>query len=228
MKVICFDLDDTLVDFNPGEKKARLVLIHRLATKSQTSVDHIGRIYDDIWYQIKPGYMEMVNNGLNEMAIRNIHLSRLIDVIHCEEASSHLTQIHWDLSLGNLKVYPDADSVIKYLSEKYNLAMITNGPSDLQREKINRLKFLDLFDEIIISGDLGYHKPDEKIFKEMTKRTGADPSDIVYIGNNYQKDVVGAHQAGWKTVWVNRKNEEERKITPTWTVKELAELVKIF
>lgn len=228
MKVICFDLDDTLIDFKPREMKARLIIIKRIAERSKTSVEIVGNKYDDIWSQIKPDYMEMVNNGLNEMAIRNIHLNRLVDEIHCEEMPSNLAQIHMDFSLDNLKAYPNAYSVIRYLSEKYKLSMITNGPSDLQWGKINRLEFANLFEEIIISGDLGYHKPNVKIFQEMTQRAGADVSEIVYIGNNYLKDVVGANQAGWKTVWVNRKDEKEGKIIPTWTIRNLSELIKIF
>lgn len=228
MKVICFDLDDTLIDFKLGEMKARLAFIKRLAERSKTPLQLVGSKYDNIWSQIKPDYMEMVKKGLNEKEIRNVHFNRLVEEIHYDGTITDLDKMHWDYSLENFEVYSDADSVIKYLSKKYRLTMITNGPSDLQSEKIKRLNFSDIFEEILISGDIGHHKPDLKIFQELTRRTGVDASDVVYIGNNYQKDVVGAHQAGWKTVWVNRNNEDIEKITPTWTIKELSELLKIF
>jgi putative hydrolase of the HAD superfamily len=55
-----------------------------------------------------------------------------------------------------------------------------------------------------------------------------EPSKMIYIGNDYRKDVLGARDAGWKTVWVDRKDEKMDRSVPDWTINELSELLDIF
>ena len=174
------------------------------------------------------GYWEMIDDGLTEHDIRATHLGMVIEEAWGEADPTEMAPLHIDTALEHMRVYPDASRVIEKLSEKYILTMITNGPRDLQQLKIDRLEFKDQFKEIIISGELGHHKPSPEIFNENTKRTGTPPEETVYIGNDYRKDIVGAHNAGWKTVWVNRNNEKPEEIIPDWTIKELTELLDIF
>ncbi len=228
MKILCFDLDDTLCDLHTGELIARLKLRQELAHSSDMPEDMIGRAYDILGAQVKQHYMEMVSDGLGEMEIRAIHLGLVLDEIWGEDEADRLARLHWDTVLENFEIYPDSAKVIGELCKKYRLTMITNGPADLQWAKINLLPFKEVFEEIIVSADLGHHKPSKEIFNEMTRRTGVTPEEIVYIGNNYQKDIVGAHGAGWRTVWVNQLGEEQGSVEPTWTIKELSELIGIF
>lgn len=65
-------------------------------------------------------------------------------------------------------------SVIKMLEQLrrhcgYNLALITNGSSDSQWEKIKLLNIGDYFDLVLVSGDLPWEKPDPKIFFKVIK-----------------------------------------------------------
>ena len=228
MRNLCFDLDGTLLDYHTGELAARLLLRQKIAETADYPPDMIARHYDLYWAQIKQHYWEMIDDGLTEHDIRATHLGMVIEEAWSEADKEALAQLHIDTALEHMRVYPDASRVIEKLSEKYILTMITNGPRDLQQLKIDRLEFKDQFKEIIISGELGIHKPSPEIFNENTKRTGTLPEETVYIGNDYRKDIVGAHNAGWKTVWVNRNNEKPEEIIPDWTIKELTELLDIF
>jgi len=225
---LCFDLDGTLLNNRIGELTARLVLRQKIAETADYPEDMIGRHYDLYWAQIKRHYWEMIDDGLTEQDIRSIHLLMVIEESWSEADPKELAQLHLDTTLEHMQVFPEVPKVIKQLSKKYTLTMITNGPRDLQQLKIDRLDFKDHFQEIIISGELRIHKPSIKIFNENTKRTGIPPAETVYIGNDYYKDIVGAHNAGWKTVWVNRNNEAPEEVTPDWTIKELSELLDIF
>ena len=229
MKVICFDLDDTLCNLWEGETIAKFRLRERIAEISEVPEDIVGRVYDVAWAQIKQLYMDMVADGLGEREIRTIHINKVLEELGTDKGEPEtLAELHMETMLENMLVFPDAEHVVKKLNEKYVISMITNGPIDLQWEKINRLGFKEEFQEIIISQELGYHKPSKVIFDEMAKITGSQPEEIVYIGNDYRKDIMGAHGAGWRTVWVNRKDEEPGEIQPDWTIKELSELLEIF
>ena len=93
------------------------------------------------------------------------------------------------------------------------LGLITNGPSDLQRAKLKLLGLENIFDEVIISGEAGYHKPDIEIFNIAAARLGLAPGEMFYIGDNPLNDVETSRRAGYVPVWV--------RTTGTWVMPEI-------
>ena len=84
------------------------------------------------------------------------------------------------------------------------LGLITNGPADVQRAKIELLELAPLVDFALISGELGIEKPDPAIFREALRRGEADPEEAIFVGDSPDHDVAGAHAAGIRAVWMNR------------------------
>ena len=58
----------------------------------------------------------------------------------------------------------------------------------------------DYFAPIVISGDYGYRKPDSRLFQAALTELQVAPEEAVYIGNDRFRDVLGARQAGMKTI----------------------------
>ena len=171
-------------------------------------------------------YMDMINDDLTEHQIRTMQINLILDDHHIEADPAKLAEEFIINVMEKIHIYPDAETTINTLAEKYTLCMITNGAKDNQRLKIARLPFRHHFKEIIISGDIKHHKPDPVIFNTMTTRLKTAPKEMTYIGNDYQKDIQGAYNAGWKTVWINRKNEPLK--APDHAVIELNELLKVY
>lgn len=88
------------------------------------------------------------------------------------------------------------------------MGVITNGPSEHQWGKVEALGLGRWIPEgnIIVSGDVGYAKPDSRIFRCAEERMGLDRAAAYYIGDSFGNDMEGAQNAGWKTVWMNRRN----------------------
>ena len=225
MKVVCFDLDDTICSLGEVEHVARFIIIDKLSQASEYSQDAIARVYDIEWAIFKQDYMALVSEGLDEQDIRERHIESVLDVIGLEASTVDYARLFCTETLKGISIFPDARTVMDALGKKYRLTMITNGASVWQRAKIEKLSIEDYFEEIIVSGDLGHHKPSSKIFEEMTRRTQVDASEIIYIGNNYMKDVVGAKESGWKAVWVKRNDEERDESVPDYVINELSELL---
>lgn len=101
-------------------------------------------------------------------------------------------------------LFDDTKACLDKLSDSYRLAIISNGPSDIQRDKINHTGIAEYFTDIIISGETGYGKPDIRIFRLLLSRLNTDPEETWMIGDSLRKDILGAQGAGMKTVWVNR------------------------
>lgn len=93
----------------------------------------------------------------------------------------------------------------------YKVALITNGQHALQYSKLKNTGLMYVFDEIIVSGDVGVDKPDGEIFSIMCEKLGFGPEEMVYVGDNPVNDIAGAKAAGWKTIWMNS--------TGTWNPK---------
>jgi 2-haloalkanoic acid dehalogenase type II len=225
---LCFDLDGTLCDLWKGEKIAKFKLIDELIKYTDEPRDKVSKNYNTTWSDIKHHYMKMVDDGLTEHQIRSQHIDMMFKKYRINENPERFATLHQETTMTNIEIYPDAEKVVTELAKRYPVCMITNGATDNQQEKIKRLPFRNLFKEIIISQEIGLHKPSPTIFDTMTVRMNTKPSEMIYIGNDYKKDILGAKDTGWKTVWVDRKNEKEDRTVPDWTIKELSELLDIF
>ena len=83
--------------------------------------------------------------------------------------------------------------------------MITNGPSDAQRLKLERSGLRDRFEVIAISGEVGHEKPATEIFVHTLSSLGIAPDAALHIGDSLHYDVAGARAAGLTAVWLNRR-----------------------
>lgn len=91
--------------------------------------------------------------------------------------------------------------------------LITNGRHEIQTSKLAMLGLLDSFDEIVISRDTPYSKPDKEIFLLAAERLGVEPCEMMYVGDHPKFDVDGSRLAGCVPVWV--------KTTGTWVYPEI-------
>jgi putative hydrolase of the HAD superfamily len=81
------------------------------------------------------------------------------------------------------------------------LAVVTNGRTDTQQAKIERLGLEPLLDAVLISEREGVRKPDVKIFANALERLGVEASAAWHVGDHPMVDVAGAHAAGLTAVW---------------------------
>jgi putative hydrolase of the HAD superfamily len=101
-------------------------------------------------------------------------------------------------------VFAESEQVLHDLKKKFRLALITNGAPDIQSTKIDGSNLASFFETIIISGDHGFGKPDQRIFRLALERLNVAPHEAVMIGDSLNRDIAGAHAAGIQTIWINR------------------------
>jgi putative hydrolase of the HAD superfamily len=120
------------------------------------------------------------------------------------------------------ETFADAAPTLDALRADHALALVTNGASCLQREKLAASGLADRFDAIVVSGDLGAGKPDPAIFAHALSAVGAEPGEAVMVGDNLEKDVDGALAAGLDAIWLNRDGKERAAGRPD--LREIASL----
>lgn len=109
--------------------------------------------------------------------------------------------------------YPEIDQLLQALSG-YKLGIVTNGVPDLQREKLEGFGLLDRFQAVAVSGELDIGKPQRGIFEHICKALDVEASACVMVGDNPERDIAGAANAGMKSVWVARGFKEKDPAHP--------------
>jgi putative hydrolase of the HAD superfamily len=127
---------------------------------------------------------------------------------------------------GGLTVpFPEMLEVLECLKGKYKLGIITNGYSSVQREKIRKVNITEYFDDIIVSGEQPFAKPDPRIFELACKNLGVKPEEAIFVGDYYPNDIAGALSAKIMPIWISN-NPDEHKEYQGIRVKCLKDILK--
>jgi len=98
---------------------------------------------------------------------------------------------------------PGAVELVQRLAAAVPVAVVTNGPPDIQRLKIEQLGIGPLLSAVVISGETGIGKPDPAAYGRALEILGVAPEHAVMVGDSWQRDVEGALGAGMRAVWIS-------------------------
>jgi putative hydrolase of the HAD superfamily len=99
-------------------------------------------------------------------------------------------------------VIPDTIETLNLLKNRYPLGLLSNFThAPAAREILIRTGLAPCFDTILISGELGYRKPNPVVFEELSKGLGVEKEKIIYTGDDPEPDIHGASKAGLNPVW---------------------------
>lgn len=111
-----------------------------------------------------------------------------------------------------LRLFDDVRPVLSMLRAKpaarevrgQSIGLVTNGPTDVQRQKVELLGIGDLVDFVIISEEFGVAKPDPAIFAEALRLATTTADRALFVGDSPEFDIAGARASGIEPVWMNR------------------------
>ena len=130
----------------------------------------------------------------------------------------------------NMLTRDKMERMLEELSRKITLGIITNGPSEHQRDKVRALgveRWIPM-ERIWISGDLGVGKPHKEIFEAAREKLGLKPEELCFVGDAYGHDILGAKGAGWKAVWFNHRGRQATgEVMPDYEVRSEQELIAL-
>lgn len=119
---------------------------------------------------------------------------------------------------NNVELFDDAHDVLSMLSERYQLAAITNGNADVHKTSLGRY-----FSFALRADQVGVAKPDAAIFNMAIKQAETAAHRCVHIGDSIENDVEGAMNAGIRAIWFD---PEGRRYNGASTVTALSELAQ--
>lgn len=212
-KAVIFDLDDTLCAYSikPFEALRRSLETGRPDLVRALDADRFGHVLDRTWAEgqarAQAGERNPFPYGAAVEAVRRWLLeSGVAD----QTALRQLQTGFLEVLLSHLHLVPGAREVVHAVKVHHRVGLLTNGPSDLQWGKIRRLGIEGWFDGIVVSDDIGIRKPDARIFQALLARLQVLAQQAVYVGDSAEYDVLGAHNAGLASVWLNAHPHEAR------------------
>ena len=224
---LVFDVDDTLYEQIVPFKNAYKSLFDMDIDMEQFYL--LSRYYSDVKF-------EASRNG--EMTMDEYHIYRIQEAAKdlgvCLTAEQALSmQKEYKKNQQKLQMSNTTISILELAKENnVKLGIITNGPSEHQWAKIKALgieRWIDR-ENIIVSGDYGINKPDVRIFEIMKEKLQLPNESLYYIGDSIENDIVGANNAGWKSIWINRYKQKSPKEVDIYKIaennEELFEIIK--
>lgn len=210
IKALIFDLDNTLID----RQRAFREMLYRKFNELFDDPQLVEEMIKDIILWDNNGQVERIDVFTKWAQKYNV------TCITPEKLDKD-----WSNESGSVAfLFDDVRETLTELKKKYKLALLSNGNTASQRRKINTIQIDDLIDYSLVSGEFTCRKPNKEIFEYTCKQIDCLPEECVYIGDNYNIDVLGSRNAGLKPIYVSRNNEVHEDVKTIYQIKELLDL----
>ena len=203
VKVLSFDLDDTLYDNVPVIAAAEAGLLQALKNHSlqqspestlldATNLAEIKRqilaVEPELSHDVSALRLRILNQGFCQLGLTEAAASNLA----AEFYQGFLTE------RGKITVPAVSHQVLRELGQRYQLAVITNGNLPIEDTPL-----APYFKTVLRAGIDGRMKPAADMFEKLAQQSGVQTSEILHIGDHINTDVLGAVHAGCQTIWLN-------------------------
>ncbi|NJE04638.1 TIGR02253 family HAD-type hydrolase [Thermococcus sp. M36] len=222
IKVVFFDLDDTIVDTTRLAEMARRNAIENMV-RHGLPVD-----FDTAYQEL----LELISEYGSNFSRHFDYLLRRLEVPYDPKLVAAGVISYHNTKFAYLRTVKGVRRVLLDLQRAgYRLGIITDGDPIKQWEKILRLELDAYFDKVFISDHLGVKKPHPKIFKKALRKMGVEPEEAVMVGDRLYSDIYGAKQVGMITVWFKYGKYADRELEyleyADFTIKSLEEVPEI-
>ncbi len=232
LRTLFLDLDDTILAYGPSGgptwQKVCAEAGPRLGVDGEQLRQVIAEEADRFW-----GEPERSRLGRQDMRgsrrVICLEAFRRLDLDPLEAA--RLADLFHDTREWAMEPLPGAiEALDAFQAQGIPMALLTNGGPELQRAKIERFGLASYFSAIFVEGELGFGKPDPRVFQMAMAALDADPATTWMAGDNLSADVKGSQALGIQGIWVapagrplpHGHDEPDHRVVHLAELKELA------
>ena len=225
IKVVLFDVDNTLLDFDQYVKDAM---------KNGFEKFGLGKYDDDtfaVFTKVNSALWHALERGeLSFEELKKVRWNLVFEALGISFDGVYFENYFRDFLFDSAIPIEGAYDLLNSLKGKYVLGVASNGPYDQQ---INRLKvsnMLDYFSHFFISEEIGHSKPSLAFFDVCMQRLNQnvqekfEPSNVMIVGDSLSSDIAGGRQCGMKTCFFNPKNKPVESGVCDFVVTKLCQL----
>jgi putative hydrolase of the HAD superfamily len=204
IRVITFDLDNTLWDVEPTlraaeELQRRWLLQHRPGAVDNHDHESLWTFKKAVWRR-HPELAHHVSQ-LRIQFLYELQLAAGYGEAEAREGAEQAFRVFLERRHA-VVLYEEALGVLRSLARRYTLGALTNGNADIYRTDAG-----EYFDFAFLAEEVGASKPAPDMFHAALDRSGASPEEIVHVGDNPEHDIRPARALGMRTVWMNSQGE---------------------
>ena len=227
-KHIFFDLDHTIWDFdkNAEETLSQLYASYQLKELGFNSVDIFIETYTQNNHAL---WLDYHLGKISKEALRAARFKKtFVDLgISPNLIPQNFEDDYVNICPTKTNLFPGAHQTLKYLENKYELHLISNGFKESAESKLKNTSLTPYFKNVIISETVGANKPDKAIFEYALQQARGDIRESVMIGDSLVADIRGAINFGMDAIYFN-PNRLEKPDDVILQIHSLAELEDIF
>jgi putative hydrolase of the HAD superfamily len=204
---IFFDLDNTLWDFETNSRNTMQIIFQKLNLGNSLDFNLFFETYtrhnDALWLSYR-------NNEVIKKELTRLRFQNTFDELDIKGIDAEVTNEMYLNEMPNQKTLnAGVTEILHYLKQKrYHLNIITNGFSEVQRQKIETSGLKPFFNKIFISEEIKSPKPERAIFEYAVKSSNAKKSQSIMVGDDWEVDVLGALKFGIDAVFFQNNDSE--------------------
>ena len=224
MKAILFDIDNTLYDLRSAHDRTVQLIMHALSP-----------LFDEIAYpRVRDAFAQAkrVCSNMNEPVevFRSRRSVLFLGSLGLDEGHADAVTRLYIAHRTRMKApVPGARAAVEALAPLYRLGVISNGIAEIQRHKLRAIEVDGHLDCVVISEEAGVEKPDPSIFVKAASLLGVALQECLYVGDDFEIDVIGATKSGMQACWFNPNGSARPpgEIAPEAEIRELRELIQL-
>ena len=229
--VIIFDLDDTLINYTGMAEELWRVICDE--SGPSLGVDgtalHAALMVERVAFWDDPELNRLGRHNLLEAGRMVVGRAFAALGTGDDARAAALARLYNDRRNEAVHLYEESISTVEALRQRgHRLAMITNGAAQSQRDKLVRFDLARHFDYILVEGEFGHGKPDERVYRHALAQLGVLASDAMMVGDDLERDVAGPQQVGMRGVWIDRAGiglPPSSAVRPDRIIRSLADLL---
>lgn len=231
-QAILFDLDDTIIDDSSSVEPAWRVVCREAVLQAQgldadALLDAIARARRRFWSD--PDRHREGRADLRAATDRIVREAMHSLGFELPALAAIIANRYRDLREAAAYPFPGAVETLERLRTMgVRLSLITNGSGPGQRAKIERFDLTRHFDSILIEGEFGCGKPDERVYLAAMEALGSHPDETWSVGDNLEWDVAAPQRLGLFAVWVDASGAglpAAAAVRPGRIIRSIAELL---
>jgi len=198
-KGVFFDADDTLFDYPRAERAALRACLREFRLRIELGIflDSYRRHNHDMWQAFERGETDQAT--LRVERFRRLAVELNISDLPLDRISAFYLEALSDQP----QLMPGALATVQVLAKKFPLALVTNGIAAVQRRRFAASPITPFFQAVVISEEVGFAKPDPRIFAPALQKIGVEAAEVLYVGDSVTSDMAAARNAGMDFCWFN-------------------------
>ena len=238
IRAVAFDVNGTLVEIlaDDGDERVFRAAAHFLTYQG---IDLHRYELRELYFQLMKEqlrsspekYPEFDAVGIWRSIIedRQTDFTRTLPTAKLQQIPLFMAEMARGISRRRLGLYPYVREVLDVLRDRYPLAVVTDAQSAYARSELHKVGLLGYFDPIVVSGDHGYRKPDQRLFQLALDGMVMAAENTLYVGNDMYRDIYGAREAGLSTVMFDSDQGQKtyRDCAADFTITDFRDLLEI-